>query len=175
MEEWSYPIGKFVAAEHPTDQHRRKWIEDIRQMPGLLRTTVQSLTGEQLLTLYRPCGWNVKQVVHHLADNDMNAYIRFKRALTEDTPMAGTYRQDLWAELSDYSDTPVETSIALIEALRKRFVDLLRQLSPEQFQRTFTSPTNGVMTLDAATERYAWHGNHHLAQIASLKKRMGWL
>ncbi|QYR20746.1 putative metal-dependent hydrolase [Paenibacillus sp. sptzw28] len=174
MDSRSYPLGKFVPEEQPTSEHRKRWIEDIAQIPRMLRLTVQNLNSGQLLTPYRPGGWNVQQVVHHLADNDMNAYIRFKRALTEEAPFAGTYREELWAELSDYQDTPIEASLLLIESLHQRFVVLLRSLSPDQFQRTFTSPTHGRMTLDIATQRYAWHARHHIAQIDSLKERMGW-
>jgi hypothetical protein len=174
MNAWSYPLGEFEPEKQPTSEHRKKWIEDIYQMPKLLRLTVQNLTAESLLTPYRPGGWNVEQVVHHLADNDMNAYIRFKRALTEETPIASSYREELWAKLSDYQTTPIEISLILLDALHHRFVDLLRTLSSEQFQRTFISPTHGVMNLDIATQRFAWHGRHHMAQINSLKERMGW-
>lgn len=174
MEQWSYPIGRFAAEKHPTARHREQWFEDIAEMPKLLRLTLSSLTTEQLLTPYRPGGWNARQIVHHLADNDMNAYIRFKRGLTEEAPLASSYRQDVWAELSDYQDTPIEVSVTLMEALRHRFVQLLRKLTPEHFQRTVTSPAYGVMTLNEAAQRYAWHGKHHIAQIQSLKERMGW-
>jgi hypothetical protein len=175
MDVWSYPLGKFIPEEQPTSEHRKRWIEDIAQIPTVLRMTVQNLDTEQLLTPYRPGGWTVDQVVHHLADNDMNAYIRFKRALTEEVPLAGSYREELWAELSDYQDAPIEMSLVLLESLHQRFVVLLRSLSPHQFQRTFVSPTHGTMTLDIATQRYAWHGWHHIAQIDSLKERMGWI
>ncbi|MFC0213667.1 YfiT family bacillithiol transferase [Paenibacillus chartarius] len=174
MEALMYPIGKFAAEPHPAEEHRQEWIKDIAQMPGILRSTVQSLTAEQLLVPYRPGGWNVRQIVHHLADNDMNAYIRFKRALTEETPTASSYRQAEWAELSDTNDTPIEISIQLMEALHQRFVLLLRKLSPEQFERTVISPAYGEMTLHEAAQRYAWHGRHHIGQIQSLIERMGW-
>jgi hypothetical protein len=169
-----YPIGQFEPIQNPTPEQRNRWIEDISEMPKILRLTVQNLTMEQLLTPYRPGGWTIQQVVHHMADNDMNAFIRFKKALTEDNPTASTYREDLWAELSDYRSTPVETSLILLESLHSRFVALLYSLRPTDFKRTFTSPTHGVMSLDVATQRYAWHGRHHIAQIASLKERLGW-
>ncbi|SFL65698.1 DinB superfamily protein [Paenibacillus sp. 1_12] len=175
MDLWSYPLGKFIPEEHPTPELRITWMEDIAQIPETLRLTVQNLNTEQLRTPYRPGGWNVQQVVHHLADNDMNAYIRFKRALTEEAPIAGSYREDLWAELDDYQEASIETSLILMESLHQRFVVLLRSLSQQHFRLTFTSPTHGVMTLDMAAQRYAWHGRHHIAQIDSLKQRMGWL
>jgi uncharacterized damage-inducible protein DinB len=174
MEHFRYPIGQFEPMEQPTAEQRNRWIEDISVMPKALRLTVQNLTLEQLLTRYRPGGWTVQQVVHHMADNDMNAFIRFKKALTEDNPTAGSYREDLWAELSDYRNPPIETSLVLLESLHSRFVALLCSLLPSDFKRTFTSPTHGLMTLDVATQRYAWHGRHHMAQITSLKDRLAW-
>lgn len=173
MDHFRYPIGQFEPIQNPTPKQRSRWFEDISEIPKILRLTVQNLTLEQLLTQYRPGGWTVQQVIHHMADNDMNAFIRFKRALTEDSPTASSYREDLWAELSDYR-TPIESSLVLLELLHSRFVDLLRSLHPSDFQRTFTSPTHGVMSLDVATQRYAWHGRHHIAQIVSLKERLGW-
>lgn len=171
----SYPIGKFIPEEQPTSELRNKWIEDIAHISTSLRLTVQHLSSEQLLTPYRPGGWNIQQVVHHLADNDMNAYIRFKRALTEDVPVAGSYDEQLWAQMDDYQKTPVEISLLLLELLHQRFVVLLCSLTPQQFQRSFISPTHGHMTLDVAIQRFAWHGRHHIAQITSLLDRMGWL
>lgn len=109
-----------------------------------------------------------------MADNDMNAYIRFKRALTEDQPAASSYREDLWADLSDYQDTPIEASIAILESLYMRFAILVGSLTPFDFERTFTSPAHGLMSLDMALQRFAWHNRHHIAQITSLKERLEW-
>lgn len=172
MEQIRYPIGQIQLIENPTPEDRIRWIEEIRELPQTLRQTVHNLTEEQLRIPYRPGGWTVCQVVHHMADNDMNAYIRFKRALTEDNPTASSYREDLWAELSDYR-VPIEPSLALIESIHSRFVALLRSLHLSDFQKKFTSPTYGEMSLDVATQRYAWHGCHHIAQIASLTERLG--
>ncbi|BCG59196.1 YfiT family bacillithiol transferase [Paenibacillus sp. URB8-2] len=172
MDRLRYPIGPFEPVENPTSEQRNLWIDEILEIPNLLRQTVKNLTLEQLHTPYRPDGWTVQQVVHHMADNDMNAYIRFKRALTEDHPISGSYREDLWAELSDYA-APIELSLILLESLHNRFAVLLRSLHPSDFQRTFTSPTHGPMSLETAAHRYAWHGRHHIAQIVSLKERMG--
>lgn len=174
MDNFRYPIGQFEPIQKATSEQRNTWIEEISEMPKFLRLTVQNLTMEQLHTQYRPGGWTVQQVVHHIADNDMNAFIRFKRALTEDNPTASSYREELWAELSDYRNTPIETSLVLVESLHSRFVALLCSLHQSDFQRTFTSPTHGLMSLDVATQRYAWHNRHHIAQIASLKGRLGW-
>ncbi|MDP5272880.1 YfiT family bacillithiol transferase [Chengkuizengella axinellae] len=173
MDHLRYPIGIFEPIHNPNHEHRNIWIEEIIEIPKTLRHTVQNLTLDQLKTPYRSGGWTVQQVVHHMADNDMNAYIRFKRALTEENPISSSYREDLWAELSDY-DTSIESSLFLLEHLHNRFSALLRSLEPSEFQRAMTSPTHGVMSLDVAAQRYVWHGQHHIAQIASLKKRMGW-
>lgn len=173
MDHLRYPIGRFEPIPNPTPEQLDSWITDISELSDTVRQTICNLTSEQLHTPYRPGGWTVRQVVHHMSDNDMNAFIRFKRALTENQPTASSYREDLWAELSDYG-VPVETSLILMESVRSRFVALLRSLHPCDFGRTFMSPTHGVMNLYVATQRYAWHGRHHLAHIASLKNRMGW-
>ncbi|MCC3376094.1 YfiT family bacillithiol transferase [Cohnella sp. REN36] len=170
----SFPIGLFAPEERPTDAHRAAWIAEIAALPARLREAVAHLDAERLGTPYRPGGWTVRQVVHHLADNDMNACIRLKRALTEESPLAGTYREDRWAELVDYRETPVETSLVLLGALRERLVALLRALAPSDWRRVFTSPTHGEMTVELAVQRFDWHGRHHLAQIVSLAERMGW-
>lgn len=174
MDALRYPIGQFTAVQEPTEEQRKQFIESIAEMPDKLRQAVEGLDLEQLNTPYRHGGWTLQQVVHHLADAEMNAYIRFKRGLTEEHPLAGTFREDLWAELNDYKDAPIETSILLLEALHSRFVKLLVKLKITDFERSVTSPTYGDMTLDAAIQRYSWHARHHIAQITSLRKRMGW-
>lgn len=174
VDDFRYPIGRFTAVQKTAEEQRKELIQSIAEMPSNLRQAVGGLELKQLNTPYRPGGWTVQQVVHHLADNDMNAYIRFKRGLTEDQPTVGTYRENLWAELDDYRDTPIETSISLVEYLRKRFVTLLRKMHPSEFQRSFSSPTFGDMTLDVALQRFSWHGRHHIAQINRLRERMEW-
>ncbi|MCL6443168.1 MAG: putative metal-dependent hydrolase [Alicyclobacillus sp.] len=174
MDTLRYPIGQFTAVNELTEEQRKQVIQSIAETPDNLRQAVAGLGSEQLNTPYRPGGWTLQQVVHHLADAHMNAYIRFKRGLTEEHPVAGTFREDLWAELDDYKDTPIETSILLLEALHSRFVRLLVTLKPTDFERLVTSPTYGDMTLDVAIQRYSWHARHHIAQITSLRKRMGW-
>lgn len=169
-----FPIGQFEPLQNPTPEQRNKWIQEISEMPTLLRLTVENLSIEQLHTQYRSGGWTVQQVVHHMADNNMNAYIRFKKALTEENPIVSSYREDLWADLNDYKNTPIELSLNLIEAIDSRFTSLLASLTITEFERTFKSPTHGLMNLAVATQRYAWHGRHHIAQIESLKQRRGW-
>jgi uncharacterized damage-inducible protein DinB len=170
----SYPIGQFAAVQEPTDEQRTQFIESIAEITSKLRQAMDGLGLEQLKTPYRPGGWTIQQVVHHLADAGMNSYIRFKRGLTEDHPIAGTFREDLWAELNDYMDTPVETSIMLLEALHTRLVTLLVSLKSLDFKRSVISPTHGEMTLDVALQRYSWHARHHIAQVTSLRERSGW-
>ncbi|OKP90556.1 metal-dependent hydrolase [Paenibacillus helianthi] len=174
IEQLRYPIGPFVSPGQPTSAQRKESIDEIRNMAQVWRAAVLPLTLEQLNTPYRPGGWNVKQVVHHLADNNMNAYLRFKRGLTEEAPEIPSYREELWAELSDYHEEPIETSLALLDSLNRRFAGLLVSLEEEQFNRTFISLMLGTMTLDTAIQRYNWHNRHHLAQITSLIERSGW-
>ncbi|MFC9709049.1 YfiT family bacillithiol transferase [Paenibacillus sp. NPDC056933] len=172
MDSMRYPIGHFTAVENPTEEQRKQLIESIDEIPNKLRQVIDGLDVEQLTTSYRPGGWTLQQVVHHLADAEMNAYIRFKRGLTEEQPLAGTFREDLWAELIDYKDTPIETSILLLEALHNRFKMLLVKMKPTDFARLVASPTHGTMTLDIAIQRFLWHAQHHIAQISSFRDRI---
>lgn len=174
MDRLSYPVGQFTAVQEMNEERRKQVIDSIAEIPDKLRHAVNGLGIDQLATPYRPRGWTVQQVVHHLADAEMNAYIRFKRGLTEERPLSGTFREDLWAELDDYQDVSIETSISLLEALHTRFVKLLLKLKPSDFERLVTSPTHGDMTLDVAIQRFSWHACHHIAQITSLRERMGW-
>jgi uncharacterized damage-inducible protein DinB len=169
----SYPIGRFRRVASLTDAERREAIESIAAAPARLRAAVEGLTDEQLDTPYRPGGWTVRQVVHHVPDSHLNAYIRFKWTLTEDNPTIKTYRQDLWAELAD-SRGPVEVSLTILEALHDRWVRLLRSLTSEDFARTFNHPENGPMTLDGLLVLYDWHGRHHAAHVTGLRERMSW-
>ena len=129
---------------------------------------------EQLDTPYRPGGWTVRQVVHHLPDSHMNAYVRFRLALTENEPTIKPYEQQLWAELPDAKTADIEMSLKLFEGLHQRWVLLLRSMKPEDFHRKYIHPESGVNVLDNVLQLYAWHGKHHVAHITSLRKRMGW-
>ena len=169
-----YPIGKFQWQGAITDQQREQLIAQIEQAPAQLRQAVAGLTEEQIDTPYRPGGWTVRQVVHHLSDSHMNAYVRSRLALTEDEPTIKPYDQERWAVLQDARTAPAELSLSLLESLHRRFVLLLRSLRPEDFARTFRHPEMGVVTLDRLLGIYAWHGRHHIAHITSLRDRMGW-
>jgi hypothetical protein len=170
----SFPIGKFVYAGPPDKEQREKFIEDIEQTPAALRAAVQGLSPQQLETPYREGGWTVWQVVHHVPDSHMNAYIRFKLALTEDEPTIKPYEQQLWAELEDVKSTPIEVSLALMDALHDRWVRLLRSMKTNDWKRSFRHPELGMVALEKNVALYSWHGRHHVAHITELRKRMGW-
>jgi len=174
MEDLKYPIGRFKKETEITDEKRLRWIEDIASTPDKLRAAVAGLKPEQLDTPYRPGGWTVRQVVHHLPDSHMNAYIRFRLALTESEPIIKPYNQDRWAELTDARTAPIGPSILVLEGIHQRWVLLLRSLKPEDFARTFNHPESGIVALNTQLQLYAWHGLHHVAQITSLSERMNW-
>jgi uncharacterized damage-inducible protein DinB len=168
-----YPIGNFQFDGEITTSVIRDWIDEIENLPRLLRDAVKDLDDEHLDTPYRSGGWTVRQVIHHLADSHMNAYFRFKLALTEKKPVIKPYDETKWAELPDYK-LPIDISLSLLEALHKRWTDLLRSLSPTDIEKTFIHPDSGVVTVGKNIGIYAWHGRHHLAHITSLCNRKGW-
>jgi len=169
-----YPIGRFSYSGPPTDDQRRALLDDIARTPENLRSAVKGMTDAQIDTPYRPGGWTVRQVVHHVPDSHMNAFIRFKLALTEDEPTIKPYAEDRWAELADTKATPLEVSLALLESLHDRWVWLLRSLTPADWKRTFRHPEIGVMSLEKTLAMYAWHGRHHVAHVTNLRERNGW-
>ncbi|MDQ6420581.1 putative metal-dependent hydrolase [Paenibacillus sp. LHD-117] len=174
MDDIRFPIGSFQPISVSSHEERATWIHECSQIVNSLRSKIGGLRPEQFNVPYRPDGWTIKQIIHHMADNDMNAYLRFKRALTEAEPLASSYREDLFAELVDYTHTPVELSILLLEALHQRFVILLTRLRPTDFERKLTTPLLGSITLDIALQRFVWHNKHHISQIESFVKRMEW-
>jgi uncharacterized damage-inducible protein DinB len=169
-----YPIGKFEFVSTLTPDQRLADIDAIAEVPARLRSAVAGLSPTQLDTPYRPGGWTVRQLVHHIGDSHMNALTRFKLALTEDEPAIKTYEENLWAELADSKIPPIEPSLALIDNLHTRWVILLRSLTPQQFPRKFRHPGWGSQTVDFLLAQYAWHGKHHVAHITSLRRRNGW-
>jgi DinB family protein len=169
-----YPIGKHQWGGEITDEQRAQFIAQLEQAPAQLRQAVTGLTEEQVDTPYRPEGWTVRQVVHHLPDSHMNTYIRFRLALTEDEPTIKPYDQERWAALEDARRGPVGLSLALFGSLHSRWVLLLRSLRTQDFARTFRHPEMGVLTLEKYLSLVAWHGRHHIAHITSLRERMGW-
>jgi uncharacterized damage-inducible protein DinB len=169
-----YPIGRFDGSGEVTAEALEQHLRDLEALPGQLRQAVQGLSDSQLNTPYRAGGWTLRQVVHHLADSHMNSYIRFKLALTEDTPTIKPYEEQLWAELPDSRQEPVEVSLVLLEALHHRWSVVLRALSFADWQKSFLHPQSGKMILAKAAAFYAWHGRHHLAHILNLKALKSW-
>ena len=170
-----YPVGKFNWDAPISDADFPLLIASIAETPGALRRAVAGLSPDQLATRYRPGGWTVKQVAHHVPDSHMNAYTRFKLALTEDEPTIKPYNEAAWAELPDSRKVPVDVSLDLLDALHLRWVALLRSMEPADFNRTLRHPEHGrVFTLKQMLGLYAWHGRHHVAHITSLREREGW-
>ena len=174
-EDLRFPIGKFSFDGNVTEAQRASFMEEIAQTPGWLRESVEGLSPEQIAMPYRPGGWTVGQVVHHLPDSHLNGYTRFRLALTEDEPAIKPYHEDLWAELEDGRNAPLDVSIQMLGGLHDRFVLLLKSLSPQDFARQYRHPDQGLVPLDRLVAAHAWHGKHHIAQITSLRKRMGWV
>lgn len=174
LERLRYPIGRFRARTGLSAAERSALIDEIAAVPGDLREAVAPLSAVQLDTPYRPDGWTVRQVVHHLPDSHMNAYVRFKLAMTEDEPGIKAYDEAAWAELADGRGEDLEVSLALLDALHRRWTAFLRSLDPEAWGRGFRHPELGLVTLEANLQLYAWHGRHHLAHVRGLRERMGW-
>jgi uncharacterized damage-inducible protein DinB len=169
-----YPIGRFIADSNPTPETRNRHIDQISGLPARMRQAVAELKEDQFNAPYRDGGWTVRQVVHHVPDSHLNAYIRFKWAITEDAPTIKSYDQAAWAALKDSQLTPVDVSLALLEALHSRWTVLLRSFKADDFQRTFNHPESGPHDLDWLLSLYSWHGNHHVAHITNLRERMKW-
>jgi uncharacterized damage-inducible protein DinB len=169
-----YPIGKFAMPAQITPERRQQAIDEIAATPAKLRAAVKGLTEAQLDTPYREGGWTVRQVVHHVPDSHLNAFVRLKLALTEDKPAIKPYDEAAWAELADSKSAPIEASQALLESVHIRWDRLWRSLRPEQFARVLVHPEHGERTVDWLVFVYAWHGQHHTAHITELRKQKGW-
>lgn len=170
----SYPIGKFEWPQSVTPEMRAQYIDDIAAGPARFRDAVEGLNDAQLDTPYRPGGWTVRQVIHHVADSHINSYCRFRLALTETEPRVKGYEEKDWANLPDARTMPVEVSLSLLESLHARWVGLLRSLGDAEFARTFHHSALGPVRLDGNLALYAWHSKHHAAHITGLRDRMGW-
>lgn len=170
-----YPIGRFQLPSTVTPVQRGRWIEEIAAAPGHLRAATKHLSNRQLDTPYRPGGWTVRQVAHHVFDSHVNAYLRTKLALTEAEPTIKTYREAEWAELADYR-APIEESLELLDLLHRRWVRVLEAMAPTDFQRRFVHPEHPAapLTLEQLVAIYAWHGAHHVAHVTELARREGW-
>lgn len=174
MSDIRYPVGTFAPKPSLTVADRSTLIDQIAEAPQKLREAVKGLTDQQLDVPYREGGWTSRQVVHHVPDSHMNAYIRFKLAMTEDNPTIKPYNEKLWSELVDARLSPVEPSLVLLESVHSRWTIFLRSMKPEDFARPLNHPENGPMSLDRMLQLYAWHGRHHVAHITTLRERMGW-
>jgi uncharacterized damage-inducible protein DinB len=164
-----FPIGRFEPRPQLSEGERRDLIEELAGFPARLREALADLSPEELDTSYRPGGWTVRQVVHHLADSHLHSYLRFKLAVTEEEPRINAYSEAVWAELPDAREGDVSWSMALLSGLHERWTAFLRELPPEAFQRTILHPEQGRVRLERLLQLYAWHGRHHLAHIASVR------
>ena len=176
MTDLRYPIGplKDHTKDHTTAEERTALMDEIEAAPTKLRAAVAGLDDAQLDTPYREDGWTVRQVVHHMVDSHVNAYVRFRWSLTEDAPMIKPYEEKEWARLPDAISAPVEVSLNLLDALHARWLILLRTMSPEDFERRWLSPDHGELSVDVLLQIYGWHGKHHVAHITALREREGW-
>ena len=173
MEPPQHPAGPDVPDDNPTPERRAEWIAEIERAPALLRQAVAGLSDAQLDTRYK--NWTVRQIIHHLADSHVNAYVRFKLALTEDVPTVKPYDDGRWVELDDERGGDVAVPLALLDALHPSWVRLLRSMTDAQFARTYFHPEMGrTVALSAALGSYAWHGRHHTAQVLWLRQARGW-
>ena len=174
MDDLRYPVGKFTPPSAYGPEGRQAFIREIAALPVNLRAAVAGLTPEQIQHPYRDEGWSVAQVVHHLADSHLNAFARFKLALTEDNPRIKPYDQDAWAALADGRTAEAEASLSLVEGLHSRWIVLLGGLGRGDWARTMDHPERGKITLDYTLELYSWHCRHHVAHITGLRQRKGW-
>lgn len=169
-----YPIGKFEMPAQVTAARRQQAIDEIASTPAKMRAAAKGLSNSQLDTPYREGGWTVRQVVHHVPDSHLNAFVRLKLALTEEKPTIKPYNEAAWAELADSKSTPIEASQTLLDSVHTRFVQLWRSLKPEHFARILVHPEHGERTVDWLLFLYEWHGKHHTAHITELRKQKGW-
>lgn len=169
-----YPIGKFVYDETAAEKNQSAAIQAVGELPARLRLALAGLSRRQMRTPYRPGGWTLNQLVHHIADSHMNSFVRFKLALTEDAPTIKTYHENLWAELPDANNESPELSLKIIDALHERWFLLLKSLKNEDFLRKVTHPEHGLIDLRYLVALYEWHGKHHTAHITKLRERENW-
>ena len=176
LENLRYPIGKFVRPDTISETQIEEWIDYLDNYPEKLQKLVESLGEEQLDTPYRPGGWTVRQLIHHISDSHHNSYIRFKWALTEETPVIKVYDEKKWAELHDSRTAPISLSLAHLKAVHTKLVFLLKGLGISDFKREFIHPDGNINTsLEENIGRYAWHGKHHYTHIENLLKRKSWI
>jgi uncharacterized damage-inducible protein DinB len=169
-----YPIGPYSPPSTIGRAERDAWIAELAALGGNLRHAVEGLSDDQLDKPYRPGGWTVRQVVHHIPDGHLSAYMFVRLALTEQEPTIKPIEETAWAELPDAKSGPIESSLALTDALHRRWVMLFRSLPDDDFKRSFRHPDGAVLSVDWTLGYFAWHSRHHVAQILGLRKREGW-
>jgi hypothetical protein len=175
LEQLQYPIGRYEKPASYTPGLLKEWTAVIRALPAWLDVSIENLDEDQLKVPYRPGGWSIQQVIHHVADSHMNAYVRLKLALTEDNPTVKPYSESAWAQLPDVTTVPVNISVTLLHALHRRMAALLDQLSEEEWQRTYYHPEHmRNFPIWEVVAMYAWHSRHHTAHIMGLRERMNW-
>jgi hypothetical protein len=174
LDDLRYPIGRIEMPPTVEATQREPLIVAVESAPNELAQAAVGLSAAQLDTPYRPGGWTVRQVIHHLPDSHVNAYVRFRLALTEEQPVIKPYAEAAWAELSDARTGPIDVSLTLLSALHSRWVALMRAMKPEQWERAFRHPERGLLRLDQTLAMYAWHGRHHIAHIRGTRERNGW-
>lgn len=175
LEDLKYPIGRYQMPDRYEPEMQSEWINAIEALPNWLDAVVENLDASQLDIPYREGGWTINQVIHHLADSHMNAFCRLKLTLTEENPVVKPYQEALWAELPDVLETPCNVSITLLHALHRRFGQALRNMTPEDWERTYYHPEHErYIPLYELADSYAWHGRHHMEQIRKLRKRKNW-
>ncbi|NER15467.1 bacillithiol transferase BstA [Leptobacterium flavescens] len=173
LEKLRYPTGKFQCPEEITSEDLDRWTKVLEELPAKLENLVEGLTDEQLATPYRPGGWTIRQVVHHIADSHHNSYTRFKWALTEENPLIKVYQEKNWADLIDAKNAPIRMSLDYLRVLHAKLVYLIRRLTSDQLKRTFIHPEdNSEVSLAENIGKYAWHGNHHYTHIKNALERM---
>lgn len=170
----SFPIGKFRRAPSLSDTEWQAAVNTLATQPMRLRTALTGLDNEQLDTPYRPGGWSIRQLAHHVPDSHLNMYVRLKLALTEENPTVKPYDQDAWSKLADVREVPIATSLALFDAVHERAISVLRHVTPQERERVYMHPESGPTRVDQLAAMYAWHGDHHIAHVQNLRQRMGW-
>ncbi len=175
LEKLKYPIGDFQYDPNYSGTEQNNYLLTIEEFPGKFRKLVSTFNEKQLDSKYRPGGWTVRQVIHHMPDSHLNSYLRFRWAMTEEKPVIKAYLEGKFAEMMDYENTPIEVSLDLLESLHKRWIILLNNLSDEDWKRTFIHPENGKeISLREMLPLYAWHCEHHFEHVNQLKLRKGW-